>query len=52
MSYLYLLNMLIQEGNPGLPGGDPDAPIDQGLLLLLLVTTLYGCYKIKKMQSD
>jgi len=48
MSYFYLLNFVLQEGNPGLPGGDPDAPIDQGLLFLLLLAAIYGCYKIKK----
>ena len=36
--------------DPGDPGGDPDAPIDNGVILLLLVGIFYGLkwYKSKK----
>lgn len=52
MMYFYLLNFRIQQGDPGLPGGDPDVPIDNGLLLFLLAAAIYGCYQIKKSQKN
>lgn len=51
MNYFYLPNFMIQQGDPGLPGGDPDVPIDNGLLLLLFAALIYGCYKIKRSQG-
>lgn len=52
MNYIYLLNFMVQLGDPGLPGGDPDVPIDNGLLFLLFAAIIYGCYKIKKTQRN
>jgi hypothetical protein len=41
-------------GDPGLPGGDPDlpeAPLDSGLYFLIAIVLIYGIYKIKARQS-
>jgi len=34
-------------GNPGDPGGDPDAPIDGGIVVLLAAGVLYGIHKLR-----
>jgi len=52
MIYFYLLNFVRQQSDPGLPGGDPDVPIDHGLLFLLVAAVIYGCYKIRKLPGD
>ena len=36
-----------QIDDPGIPGGDPDVPIDNGVVLLLIVGTAYGLKKIR-----
>jgi hypothetical protein len=41
-------------GDPGLPGGDPDlpeAPLDSGLYFLIAIVLIYGIYKINTRQS-
>ncbi|HKG06794.1 MAG TPA: hypothetical protein VKB19_10075 [Pedobacter sp.] len=35
------------QDDPGLPGGDPDVPIDGGVALLLIAGAAYGLKKIK-----
>lgn len=34
--------------DPGLPGGDPDVPIDGGTLVLLAAGIAYGVRSLKK----
>jgi hypothetical protein len=34
-------------GSPGDPGGDPDAPVDGGIVLLLAAGVLYGIHKLR-----
>ena len=36
-----------QVDDPGIPGGDPDVPIDNGVVLLLIAGTAYGLKKIR-----
>jgi len=36
-----------RQGDPGMPGGDPDVPVDGGVGLLLLAGAAYGVKKIK-----
>jgi hypothetical protein len=41
-------------GDPGLPGGDPDlpnAPLDGGIYLLFALLVIYGMYKIRSQKS-
>jgi len=33
--------------DPGLPGDDPDVPLDGGMLLLLLAGAAYGSRKVR-----
>lgn len=40
-----LLNAQVDD--PGMPGGDPDVPIDGGIAFLLLAGAAYGAKKIK-----
>ncbi len=53
----HLLNFLLciivgsataQYGDPGLPGGDPDVPLDGGVTLLLIAGACYGIKKIRE----
>jgi hypothetical protein len=37
-----------QADDPGMPGGDPDVPVDGGIALLLLAGAAYGAKKIKE----
>ncbi|RZK81884.1 MAG: hypothetical protein EOO92_03750 [Pedobacter sp.] len=41
------VSLAAQYDDPGLPGGDPDVPIDGGVALLLLAGTAYGIKKIR-----
>ncbi|MEJ2883353.1 hypothetical protein [Pedobacter sp. GR22-6] len=37
--------------DPGLPGGDPDVPLDGALLLILMIAgAIYGLRKIRSMK--
>lgn len=44
------INRVMGQIDPGLPGGDPDVPIDGGLLLLLGAGAVYGVQKIRSMK--
>ena len=53
--YLLLTAMLFsggllfaQQDDPGLPGGDPDVPLDGGLSLLIAAGAVYGVKKIRQ----
>lgn len=55
MKKLMLIFVLLFSGqlgkaeDPGLPGGDPDVPIDDGLYLFLAAGMLYGIrYMVKE----
>lgn len=37
--------------DPGLPGGDPDVPLDGGVGILLLAGTIYGIKKINQLKQ-
>ncbi len=37
--------------DPGLPGGDPDVPIDGGTAVLLAAGAVYGFRKLRNMSS-
>lgn len=49
---LILLNStsMAQGGNPGLPGNDPDVPLDGGISLLLAAGAVYGIKKIRQLK--
>jgi hypothetical protein len=50
---LLLLNAGISRADdPGLPGGDPDVPIDGGILVLLAAGIYYGVKKIQNRKKD
>ncbi len=36
--------------DPGLPGGDPDLPLDGGVSLLLAAGAVYGIKKIRQLK--
>ncbi|WP_449440212.1 PID-CTERM protein-sorting domain-containing protein [Pedobacter steynii] len=38
------------EIDPGLPGGDPDLPLDGGVSLLLAAGAVYGIKKIRQLK--
>lgn len=38
--------------DPGLPGGDPDVPIDGGTLILLAAGVYYGVKKIRNKKEE
>jgi len=40
------------QGNPGLPDGDPDVPIDGGMVALLVAGAAYGVKKIRDMKDS
>lgn len=40
----------VQPGDPGLPGDDPDLPIDGGLTVLLVAGAAYGLRKINQLR--
>jgi hypothetical protein len=45
--FLITVNVNARQGDPGMPGGDPDVPLDGGAGLLLLAGAAYGIKKIK-----
>jgi hypothetical protein len=52
---MHFTTQLNVNGDPGLPGGDPDlpeAPLDSGIYVLLFIVLIYGIYKIKSQQSE
>ena len=55
--YLFLLLLVFKAliskaDDPGLPGGDPDVPIDGGMLLLLAAGIYYGVKKIGNKKEE
>lgn len=39
--------------DPGMPGGDPDlpeTPLDAGVYILIVITLLYGVWKIRRLK--
>lgn len=47
-----ILTMAIQGDDPGLPGGDPDLPVDGGVTLLLIAGAVYGIRKINQQRKS
>ncbi|WP_214229007.1 PID-CTERM protein-sorting domain-containing protein [Pedobacter sp. B4-66] len=49
---LILLNStaMAQGDDPGLPGNDPDVPLDGGISLLLAAGAVYGIKKIRQLK--
>ncbi len=45
------LSLMAQDPGPD-PGGDPDAPIDGGISLLVAAGAIYGAKKIKENQAS
>ncbi|MHA4894352.1 PID-CTERM protein-sorting domain-containing protein [Pedobacter sp. PWIIR3] len=45
--FLIAGSAIAQYGDPGLPGGDPDVPLDGGVTLMLLAGACYGVKKIR-----
>lgn len=39
------------DGDPGLPGGDPDVPLDGGVSLLVLAGAVYGVKRIREINK-
>lgn len=39
----------VQMNDPGLPGGDPDVPVDGGVAALLVAGVVYGIRKIRQL---
>jgi hypothetical protein len=58
MRYLLLLTLMLsfalaratQTDDPGLPGTDPDVPVDGGVAALLVAGVVYGIRKIKRVK--
>ena len=42
----------LRADDPGFPGGDPDVPIDGGVLVLLIAGACYGIRKIRGTNED
>lgn len=52
---VHFIAQLNANGDPGLPGGDPDlpeAPLDSGIYVLFFIVLIYGIYKIKSQRSQ
>lgn len=47
-----MLTMGVQMGDPGLPGEDPDLPVDGGISLLLIAGAVYGLRKINQSRNQ
>lgn len=47
-----ILTMAIQADDPGLPGEDPDLPVDGGISLLLIAGAIYGLKKINHRRNN
>lgn len=41
---------MVKGNDPGLPGDDPDVPIDGGVSLLLAAGAVYGLKKIRQLK--
>jgi hypothetical protein len=52
--FLHASNRIVGlQGDPGLPGGDPDlpdAPLDGGVYVLVALALIYGYRKLKAME--
>ena len=46
-----IITMAIEAGDPGLPGDDPDLPVDGGIALLLIAGAAYGVSKINQLRN-
>ncbi|WEK18836.1 MAG: hypothetical protein P0Y49_18840 [Candidatus Pedobacter colombiensis] len=50
--FVLILSCLFTKGmpinDPGLPGGDPDVPVDGGVAVLLVAGVVYGIRKINR----
>lgn len=42
--------MPVRADDPGLPGGDPDLPIDGGMYVLMFIALIYGWRSIRRMR--
>lgn len=57
MKYVLLFTLMltfgivwrVQADDPGLPGGDPDVPVDGGVAALLVAGVVYGIRKIRQL---
>jgi hypothetical protein len=52
---IWILILLQAPGmdDPGMPGGDPDlpeTPLDAGVYILIVITLLYGVWKIRRLK--
>jgi hypothetical protein len=52
LRYLLLIAFIFTAGttsadDPGLPGGDPDVPLDGGIIVLLIAGAVYGVKKFR-----
>jgi hypothetical protein len=57
LRYLFLMAFLFTAGttsadDPGLPGGDPDVPLDGGMIILLIAGAVYGVKKFRGTKVD
>jgi hypothetical protein len=57
LSCLFLMFQIFTVGiaradDPGLPGGDPDVPLDGGMVVLLIAGAYYGVKKIRGSKQD
>jgi hypothetical protein len=55
--YIILVLILLNAGvlkadDPGFPGGDPDVPLDGGMIILLIAGVCYGVKKIGRSKED
>jgi hypothetical protein len=46
-----VLSIAMQAGDPGLPGEDPDLPVDGGITFLLIAGAVYGIRKINQQRN-
>ena len=44
------LAVAAQGNDPGLPGGDPDVPIDGGVGFLIIAGIVYGAKKVQELK--
>lgn len=50
--FLIITSVSARQNDPGLPGEDPDVPIDGGIGLLLAAGVVYGIKKIRASNND
>jgi len=48
LTILIFNTQLLKVDDPGFPGGDPDVPIDRGVVALVIAGIYYGVKKINK----